>query len=128
MFIPGGWHHVVVNMDLTVAVTQNFCSRTNFTQVWPRMAVERPKLSFAFRAALARCHPELAALADSIKVDVAARRRGSVSSSSGSDSEHGESELDGGVGRPVGSSASPARPGPAAASARPRASKRSRHG
>ena len=64
IFVPGGWHHCVLNIDDTVAVTQNFASRTNFRLVWPRAVRGRPKLSVRWRKEIGKKIPDLGIEAD----------------------------------------------------------------
>ena len=33
MYIPAGWYHAVLNLNVTVCVTQNFAERCNYAQV-----------------------------------------------------------------------------------------------
>lgn len=59
IFVPGNWWHAVLNLDLTVAITQNFCNYGNFERVWLRTRKGRKKLSVKFLNELKLHKPEL---------------------------------------------------------------------
>ena len=63
IFVPGNWWHGVQNLDLTIAITQNFCNEGNFDKVWLRTRKGRKKLSVNFLEKLRQKHPELYELA-----------------------------------------------------------------
>ncbi|CAF1301882.1 unnamed protein product [Adineta steineri] len=86
IFVPGGYWHVVLNMDLTVAVTQNFCSSVNFPNVWTRVIRSRPKMSKKFLERLKRRRPDLARLTEKIDINGDTGPRSDTSSSSSSSS------------------------------------------
>jgi hypothetical protein len=60
IFVPSGWWHQVLNLETSVAVTQNFCSSRNFNYVWKDMLERGGKsLRKEFVAAVSKTHPEL---------------------------------------------------------------------
>ena len=45
IFVPGGWWHAVINLQDTLAVTQNFASRVNFGEVWTKTRAARKHMA-----------------------------------------------------------------------------------
>jgi histone arginine demethylase JMJD6 len=59
VFIPGSWWHVVVNLDNTIAVTQNYVNSVNFANCWKYIRKERKKMACKLLKKLEQKSPEV---------------------------------------------------------------------
>lgn len=59
IFVPGEWWHAVVNLEDTVAVTQNYCGPENFSLVWRKIRKEREKVAYLWLRNMRKFAPEL---------------------------------------------------------------------
>jgi histone arginine demethylase JMJD6 len=66
VYVPGGWWHAVLNVQDTIAVTQNYCSRANFEEVWVKTRSGRRKMSTKWLKLLHIHYPELARKAEEL--------------------------------------------------------------
>lgn len=57
VFVPSGWHHAVLNLEDTIAVTQNWAGSANLDAVWRSMRLERKRLALEWKLALKRSNP-----------------------------------------------------------------------
>jgi histone arginine demethylase JMJD6 len=69
VFVPHDWWHAVLNLDDTVAVTQNFVDSANFARAWSVTRKGRRKMARKWRERLQQVHPEL--YAQSLAIDAA---------------------------------------------------------
>ncbi len=85
---------MVLNMDLTVAVTQNYCSTQNFPVVWHKTMRGRPKLAKKWYRELKKIRPDLIKIADTIdpNMDIGVQSDSSSDSSSSSSSSSSSDE------------------------------------
>eukprot|EP01125_Pyxidicula_operculata_P009508 TRINITY_DN312_c0_g2_i1.p1 TRINITY_DN312_c0_g2~~TRINITY_DN312_c0_g2_i1.p1 ORF type:complete len:410 (+),score=84.23 TRINITY_DN312_c0_g2_i1:62-1291(+) len=59
IFVPSGWWHAVVNMDLTIAITQNVLLPETLRSVWSQLKSRYPKFAPQFYKSISAKRPEL---------------------------------------------------------------------
>ncbi len=63
ILVPSGWWHAVINVDDTVAYTQNFTNKENFIPVWRHMRRFNKGMSRRWLRNLDRVRPDIAEMA-----------------------------------------------------------------
>lgn len=59
IFVPCNWWHGVINLENTVAVTENYCGYDNFDFVWKKMRKQRKILAARWKRQMSRHLPEV---------------------------------------------------------------------
>ena len=67
IFVPGGWWHSVLNIQDSIAITQNFVSKTNFVTCWRLARDGRRKMALRWFQRLA-CKRELSDLVERAQI------------------------------------------------------------
>jgi histone arginine demethylase JMJD6 len=94
VYVPDGWWHAVLNLEHTVAVTQNVVGSSRFDKVWRVTRRSRPKFSAQWLRKLKAKRFDLARLAEAQprRGEGSADERSSSDSSSSSSEESSDSE------------------------------------
>jgi histone arginine demethylase JMJD6 len=81
IYVPGGWWHIVINLDVTFCVTQNFVSpnKASFDPAWAVTAKKRPRKARRWRKLLRSHFPEWADRVHKLKYRYASSSEGSSS-------------------------------------------------
>ena len=66
VYIPGGWWHAVLNLEDSIAITQNFCSRVNLVNVWRKTRTGRKKMAQKWLIKLREHYSHLADIIDKV--------------------------------------------------------------
>ena len=90
VFIASGWWHAVLNMDDTIAVTQNYVSSVNFDKAWMITRKGRRRMALRWLQSLRTARPELHACALSLNEDVGFIMPDSANTSESEDTEDSE--------------------------------------
>lgn len=69
VFIPSGWWHAVLNLEDSIAITQNFCSRNNLETVWRKTRTGRKKMALKWRQLMQESHPRFADIISRVNED-----------------------------------------------------------
>lgn len=52
VFVPAGWAHVVINLEITVAITHNYADRGHLRAIWEKCSEDEPHMLQALAAQL----------------------------------------------------------------------------
>ena len=60
VYVPAGWHHAVLNLELSCAISQNFITPPMLQSAWPSLGANYHTFAVVLRDMLRHCRPSLA--------------------------------------------------------------------